>query len=508
MADQITLDYEPQPRQQMMHTSPARLILYGGAVGGGKSHALRWEGIRWALKCPGIQIYLFRRTLGELEDNHVRQLKEAVPAELAKYSEQRKSFEFKNGSTIRLCYCEKEHDVERYQGAEIHVLLIDEATHMTEYQINYLIGRNRLGGFRRKVQENLRQFLPRSVFASNPGNVGHSFLKMTFIDAAPPEALFYSRKYKDMKNDADKGRLTQFIPAKMQDNMYIDSDYAGSLGGLPPELQQALVNGDWDSVVGQALHTLNRGKHMLRPFEPPRTVTHFMSLDWGSAAPFSVGWYFVSDGLIIKEREGWPERWIPPGALVRYAEWYGWDGKRPNHGLRYDARTVARRILDKENEAGFPPMDYRVADSSMWSVNDGPSIAHNMSEATDGVLSMIRSRKSREHNYSEVLCRLAGSQNYRTDNEEGDYPMLYITANCLQFWRTVPILTFDSTNPEKGPETKQEDHVYDELAYACRSMPYITTESDRWQEQHGAAFAESMRHAQGQHASADPYRTT
>ena len=506
MPEQITLDYVPQTRQALMHQSPARLVLYGGAVGGGKSHALRWEAIRWALKVPGIHIYLFRRTLGELEDNHIRQLKDAIPEALVNYSEQRKTFEFRNGSLIRLCYCEREHDVDRYQGAEIHVLLVDEATHLTEYQLNYLIGRNRLGGFREKVPEHLRQFLPRVVFASNPGNVGHSFLKMTFIDAAPPESLFYSQKWRDKKNPNDKGRLTQFIPAQMADNYYIDDDYAGSLGGLPPELQQALVEGDWDSVVGQALHTLSRHKHQLRAFTPPRTCTHFMSLDWGSAAPFSVGWYFVSDGILLKQRESWDERWIPPGAVVRYAEWYGWDG-RPNHGLRWDARTVGQRILAIERERNDPPMDYRVADSSMWSVHDGISIAQNMMEACEGVLGLSRARKSREHNYQEFLCRLAGAQNYISEGIEGDYPMFYVTANCQQFWRTVPILTFDQTNPEKGPDTKQEDHVYDETAYALRSQPFITTEEDRWGEINGAAMEEAMSR-RGGFQSKDPYRTT
>lgn len=505
MAKQIVLDYDPQPRQRLMHESPARLLLYGGAVGGGKSHALRWEGIRWCLRCPGIQVYLFRRSLRELEDNHVRQLKEAIPEELARYNETRKAFEFTNGSMVRLCYCESEHDVQRYQGAEIHVLLVDEAAHLTDYQLNYLIGRNRLGGFREKIDPELSQFLPRVVFASNPGNVGHGFLKQTFIEPAAPETLFYSQRYRDKRDPNDKGRLTQFIPAKMVDNDFLDEDYAASLAGLPPELQQALRDGDWDAVVGQALHTLSREQHQLRDFTPPRNCTHFMSLDWGSAAPFSVGWYFVSDGILLKAKGNWEDTWIPPGAVVRYAEWYGWNGNS-NQGLRLDSRSVAQRILKMERERGDPPMDYRVADSSMWNVNDGISIAQNMIEATEGRLSIIRARKSREHNYNEVLCRLAGAQTYIHDGLEGDYPMFYITEACKQFWRTVPTLILDQTNPERGPDTKQEDHIYDEVAYALRSVPYVTTEEDRYNVAHAAEIAAAR--AGAGNSSRDPYRTT
>ncbi len=103
------MDYTPLPKQALLHATDARLILFGGAVGGSKSHALRWDCITWALQVPGIQIYLFRRTLSELEDNHVGQLKEALsplmPAHVT-FNETRKTFEFKSGSRIRLCYCE------------------------------------------------------------------------------------------------------------------------------------------------------------------------------------------------------------------------------------------------------------------------------------------------------------------------------------------------------------------------------------------------------------------
>ena len=504
----IQLDYAPQERQQVLHGTQARLILYGGAVGGGKSHALRWEAIAWALQCPGIQVYLFRRTLGELEDNHVRQLKEAlIPlAGHVNYNETRKTFEFKTGSAIRLNYCEREHDVERQQGAEIHVLLVDEAGHLTDYQLNYLIGRNRLGGFLQKVPEEYRSLLPRAVFASNPGGPGHNFLKQTFIAPSEPGKTFFNRKYRDPDKPEDPGRLSIFIPAKMQDNKFIDEDYAASLGGLPPELQKALKDGDWDSVVGKALHSLNREKHMLRPFLPPRHWTHVMAMDWGSSHPFSVGWYVVSDGAILEASGKWPERWIPPGAIIRFNEYYGiqkdLNGEiMPNHGLKKDARTVAKEIRASEVKANYPPMDYRVGDSAMWAVHDGKSIAHNMSEATDGIINLMPSKKSREHNYNEFLCRLAGSENYMDTGEEGDAPMFFCTANCTHFWRTVPVLTLDQTNPEKGPSSKDENHAYDEAAYLLRSQPFMTTEEDRFQAEHGPA----MRQALGKNR--DPYKT-
>lgn len=470
----FVLDYDPQPKQLKFHSTPARLVLYGGAVGGGKSHAIRWDAIAWCLQVPGIQVYIFRRTLGELYDNHIKQIQVEIPQGpegLGTYNDTHKRFDFKGGSSINFCYCEHEKDVLRYQGGEIHVLLLDEASQFTEYQISYLIGRNRLGRFRQRVPEQFRHLLPRAAFGSNPGGPGHNFLKEVFIDPAPPGELFYSPKFRDPKKPDDPGRLTTFIPARMDDNIYLDGDYSASLAGLPPELQKALKDGDWDAVVGQALPQLSRDPfkgHLLRPFTPPRHWTRFTSIDWGTAKPFSIGWYCVSDGALLAERDGYPERWLPSGAVIRYAEWYGWDGKA-DKGSYMESPEVARGIIQREAERNEPPMDYRVGDSAMWARSDGPCVAEKMRNV-DPRLAMKPSKKDREHNYRELIDRLGV--------EDGER-MFFVTTNCTHFWRTVPSLTLDQINPEKGPDTKLEDHVYDEVVYALRSRPFTVTAERR-----------------------------
>jgi hypothetical protein len=59
-------------KQSFAFESPATEILYGGAAGGGKSYFLRAMALVYALDVPGIQIYLFRRTLPDLRSNHLR----------------------------------------------------------------------------------------------------------------------------------------------------------------------------------------------------------------------------------------------------------------------------------------------------------------------------------------------------------------------------------------------------------------------------------------------------
>lgn len=468
----IVLDYEPQAKQRLLHETVARQVLYGGAAGGGKSHSIRWDAIGFCLQNPGLDAYLFRRSLAELEANHIRRIKAEIPAQLGTWSENRKRFEFYNKSGLNFCYCDDEDDVLRYQGAEMHWLGPDEAALMTEFQLSYLRSRVRLGSWKPSPAQ--AHLLPRIVFASNPGGPGHQFLKKTLIDPAPPMTYFYDKSMANPKDPADKGWLTIFIPARMADNRYIDVNYAGQFGALAPELARALTEGDWDAVVGAALHNLSRDRHQIRAFAPPRHWTRFMAIDWGTARPFSVGWYCVSDGASLAAKDGWPERDLPAGAVIRYAEWYGFDG-RPNHGLRLSADQVAHGILKKEkerNEEGA--MTYRVGDYAMWSQHDGPSPKERMFVTTDGRINLRQSKKDRKANYAEIVARLAGNPDFSATGETW-VPMFYVTANCTQWWRTCPPLVLDDTDPDKGPDTKQEDHNYDETSYALASRPFTIT---------------------------------
>jgi hypothetical protein len=291
----------------------------------------------------------------------------------------------------------------------------------------------------------------------------------------PPETIFYDETMRDLRDKSHKGWTAIFIPASMSDNQYLDVDYGAAFGGLSPELREAYANGNWDVVVGQAIHNLNPKRHMIRQFMPPAHWTKFMVIDWGMAAPFSVGWYCVSDGATLKGVDGEKEVYLPEGAVIRYYEWYGWNGKE-NQGCRLEPQKVAERIKEIENELDMGNMDYRVADSGMWSTAAGPSAIDYFFEAG---INCQQSTKDRVANYNEILARLAGKPDFNYKGGEGDYPMLFVTKNCEHFWRTVPILQLDQTTPEKGPSEKEENHVYDEVAYACASCPYVTSKKAR-----------------------------
>jgi len=458
----IVLDYTPQPRQKLLHETPATFILYGGAAGGAKSHGLRWDLYGWCLTVPGIDCFLFRKTLPELEANHIRKMRAEIPGSIATYNESRKRLEFLNGSGLNMCFCETDDDVVKYQGSEMHVFAFDEAALAKPDHLAFLLTRNRLGGFQERIPPQYRHLLPRAVFSSNPGGPAHNFLKENFIDPAPAETVFLHPLYR---------RKTIFIPSSMKDNKYLDTGYENQFVGLPEERRKALVEGDWDAIVGQAL-PIDRSVHMIGPFKPPPHWTKFMAMDWGTARPFSVGWYCVSEGTEVEWKIGnWGKRYLPAGSVIRYREWYGWNGKA-NHGCRMESPAVAKKILEIENGENI---DYRIADGAMWAKTDGPSPAERMLEATDGRLALRSTgAKDRKMMYAECIARLMG---------QDGHPMFFATSDCKHFWRTVPVLITDEIDPDKGPDTKMEDHVYDEWSYAMRSRPFIQTKDDRWYQE-------------------------
>jgi hypothetical protein len=454
------------PKQFEVFDSEATEILYGGAAGAGKSMLMRAIAIALTFDIPNLQVYLFRRTYPDLIANHMNG-SGSLPELIAPFIESgqcklnlsKNEIEWRNGAKIHLCHCQHEQDVLKYQGAEIHVLLIDELTHFTEYMYRFLRNRVRLGGL--IIPEHWKARLPLIISGSNPGGVGHQWVKRTFIDMSAPNEVRRMPK-------EEGGMIRQFIPARLEDNPTLtenDPGYVDRLTGLGSEnLVRAMREGDWNITAGAAFEKLSRIKHSIRPFSIPSHWTKFTSIDWGTAKPYANCWFAVNDEeVIIKARGSEPSVFIPPQSIILYRELYGWNGK-PNEGCREESWQVAQKILSMENGE---KIDYRIGDSAMWAEHDGPSVAESFRK--NGI-AMEQSKKDRAANYLEMRNRI---------DPDKDMPGFFIFETCNHFWRTVPDLQLDERNPEKGPESSQEDHLYDACSYGIVSRPMVWTRKAR-----------------------------
>lgn len=453
---EIELDYEPHPRQQLLHKSTARQILYGGAAGGGKSHSMRWDAYAACLENPGLDAYLFRRTRVELENTHVKRLTE-LPDALGDYQSKYNRFRFYNGSFLNFCYAEVEKDVQRYNSVEFHWLGIDEAGQFTPYQISYLRSRMRLGAFKPRQP----QLFPRCVLSANPGGVSHHFLKTHFIKPAPPETVFYDSTMRNKRNPDDPGWPTVFIPARMDDNPTLDENYASAFGGLPEWQQAALIDGDWDVVAGAYFDCFDKKINVVDDIIPPEYLLHFTAMDGGFASPFWIGWFVVSDGDL---RVG--DLLLPEGALLLFDEWYGCQrdetGEPSNNGLKMAPEEVARRMRSRE---GHTKISYRVADPGMWRSDSGPSQAEKMAGA--GV-SMRKADNERVAGWKQLYSMISGYD----QETQVRIPMFYVCRRCEDFIRTITTVQADPNDLDDVLKAG-EDHPPDGARYGAMSRHHV-----------------------------------
>lgn len=457
---QSELNLNLHPKQGEAFLSEATEKLYGGAAGGGKSHLMRIAAIIFATEIPGLQIYLFRRIKEDLVKNHVEGPK-GFRALLAGWERQgfvtivEDEIRFWNGSKIYLCHCKDEKHRFKYQGAEIHLLLIDELTHFTETIYRYLRGRCRMVGI--KLPDKYKGRFPCIISSSNPGGLGHQWVKGTFIDQLMPMEIKHMPPI-------DGGMKRQYIPARVDDNPSLaidDPDYISKLKGLgSKELVEAMLNGDWDRVEGAFFNEFSRSKHVVSPFTIPDDWTKFRSFDWGSAKPFSVGWWAVI-GNSFQTPCG---KTLPRGAIVRYREYYGCVNGKPDTGLKLPSTKVAEEI--KRQEVG-DAISYGVADPAIFARTDGPTVAEKM------LSKGINWRKADNRRISRAGVQ--GGWDQMRDRLEGDEdagPMIYWFSTCLDSIKIIPALQHDANRPE-DLDTNSEDHIADETRYACMSRPYI-----------------------------------
>ncbi|MBR2650220.1 MAG: phage terminase large subunit [Clostridia bacterium] len=239
-------------------------VLFGGAAGGGKSYGQIADALVFALRYPRSKQLILRRTFAELDKSLIRTSLEVFPREIYTFNSASHTGKFKNGSCIDFGYCATENDVYQYQSAEYDCIRFDELTHFTEAQYVYLISRVRgTNSYPKQIKS-----------STNPGGIGHGWVKARFVDCAPPNESFIG----------EDGMRRIFIPSLIDDNCFLmrgDPEYKRRLLALPERERKALLYGDWNIFDGQYFNEFNTRIHVCAPFEIPSGWRKYRTVDYG-----------------------------------------------------------------------------------------------------------------------------------------------------------------------------------------------------------------------------------
>lgn len=447
--DSITVWEAQTGPQTALISCPVFEVFFGGARGGGKTDGVLGDFLEHADAYGRDAIGLMvRRQRTELIETIERSRQIYTPLGW-QYHEQDKMWRAPNGARLRFAYLERDADAEGYQGHSYTRLYVEEIGNFpSDKPILKLMATLRSGagvpcGFRA---------------TGNPGGPGHQWVKARYIDPAPSG-------YKIIK-DAVSGLERVFIPSKVQDNHYLGDDYVARLKASgSKELVRAWLEGDWSVIEGAFFDCWSNERHVIAPFAIPPDWLRFRSGDWGSAKPFSIGWWAVVGDdfpLSYTGASGNGVAYLPRGALVRYREWYG--ASAPNVGLKLTADQVAQGIAEKTPKG--ETIRYSVLDPAAFAEDGGPSIAERMAPKVIWQRADNKrvSQMGALGGWDQLRARLVG-------NGDG-LPMIYTFSTCTDSIRTIPALQHDPDRPE-DVDTDGEDHAGDEWRYACMSRAWV-----------------------------------
>jgi hypothetical protein len=128
--------------------------------------------------------------------------------------------------------------------------------------------------------------------ATNPGNIGHAWVKSLWIDKQPASGMEHPEEFDASDYD--------FIPARVSDNpIYAgDENYLKTLRALPSHLKRAFLDGDWDVFAGQYFDRFDCSRHVVRAeqIDWKPWWARWISIDWGFEHPAAVYWHAQTPG--------------------------------------------------------------------------------------------------------------------------------------------------------------------------------------------------------------------
>lgn len=413
------------PKQVLFYQSKTKYTAYGGARGGGKTHAIRIKAVMGALNHPGIQILIIRRTYAELQANHIEPiLKLGLEPSFAVYNRQLHKLYFHNGSVITFGHFNGyDTAFNEYQGQEFDWIFFDEATQFTYQEFRLM------GGCLRGVND----FPKRMYLTCNPGGIGHRWVKRLFID----------RQYKtdsDNPEENEDPKDYSFIQALVDDNTALmesegGREYLKSLAQLPENIRAAHRYGDWDVLSGNYFPEFGDA-HVCKPFKIPKWWKKYRAFDYGLDM-LACFWFAVDEN----------------GRVYCYRELY-----KKDQVVSDAARLILENTgINEKIEITFAPPD-------LWSrqKDTGKSMAELF--MTNG-LAIVKASNNRVQGWLQV-------KEFMKDQD--GKPGLIFFSNCKRIVEELGEIQTDDSNPnDVAKEPHDITHGPDGIRYFCisRSLP-------------------------------------
>lgn len=408
-------------------TEPAaRMILYGGSAGGGKTDSLLMAALIACVTWPGCKVGYFRRRYPDLEGPGGAIMRShELYTQLANYHGGNRRWTFITKGIVQFCHCQNEDDIYNYNSQQFDILMLDESTQFSEFQIRYLLSRNRA---------TVNGIIPFCAMATNPGGVSHEYHLKQFVEIGTPGVP------KEVEVEPGRFEKHLFIPARLEDNQVLeerDPGYRTTLENMPEEMRKALLEGSWYVFKGQYFREFSVKKHVIEPFTVPSHWRKFGSIDWGFAAPCAIYFHTIDPAM---------------GRIYTYKEFYV---------TQMRAADVARLVKDTGEV-----LEYIKCSPDMWHERGLGS------KASPGEIIAEEFTKLGLNAEPADNRRILGWQRmreYMADAPDGK-PWWQIFDTCENLIRTIPNLIHDTKKVE-DVHGDCEDHGPESTRYFLFSRP-------------------------------------
>lgn len=466
----MTVNIELWPKQALVFESKATEILFGGASEGGKSHLARALLITLCTAIDNLSCVLIRKKYSDILSNHLlgdhgfyALLKPIADVGKVRITKTGIKF-YDTNSIVEFQHCQDERQFTSAQGVERDVVVVDEATQIPERLIKIFRGWCRMTPEKKKkLPEFWKDKLPMILYTANPIGASLGYFRRAFVKARPEGAIEYVG-----------GFFRQFIKSLAKDNRSVDlKAHTDRLKeSFDEATARALDEGDWDAPLGDFYPEWDETRHVIPDFTPPSHWYRYRSFDWGSADPFVVHWWAVSDGEMF-EADYWKfedgrmvkktgRLWFPRGAKIVYREWYGARADEPSKGIAMRNADIARGILERS-----PTPEERnvitLTDSYPFpdrGEEGGQTIAKTFA---DNGVPLTLGMTSRVTGWAALRDAMIGIQ--LDPNMPKRFPMFYVQESCTALRDYIPAL------PRHPNEAKKHEDAAEsgEATHACDS---------------------------------------